>query len=87
MNATTTTHSKTVGAYEAKTKLSELLDLVERGRVITITRHARNVARLVPADEPTADRSVFTRIRALHTRLSIGKGESVRDLVDASRRI
>jgi antitoxin (DNA-binding transcriptional repressor) of toxin-antitoxin stability system len=55
--------------------------------VITITRHARNVARLVPADEPTADRSVFTRIRALHTRLSIGKGESVRDLVDASRRI
>ena len=87
MTAATTTHSKTVGAYEAKTKLGELLDLVERGRIITITRHARKVARLVPADEPTVDRSVFTRLRALHARLSLGKGESARDLIDAGRRI
>ncbi len=87
MIATATTPSKIVGAYEAKSKLSELLDLVERGRTITITRHARNVARLVPADEPTVDRSVFTRIRALRSRLSLGKGESARELIEAGRRI
>jgi prevent-host-death family protein len=87
MIATPTKHSKTVGAYEAKTKLPELLDLVERGRVITITRHARNVARLVPADQPNVDRTLFTRIRALHSRLSLGKDESARDLIDAGRRI
>lgn len=81
------TASRTVGAYEAKSKLSELLDQVERGRTITITRHARNIARLVPADEVAVDRSVFTRIRALHARLSLGNGETARDLINAGRRI
>ena len=74
MIATTTAHSKIVGAYEAKSKLSELLDLVESGRTVTITRHSRHVARLVPAVESVADRSVFTRIRSLHTKLSLPKG-------------
>lgn len=78
--------STTVGAYEAKSKPSELLDLVERGRTITITRHGRNIARLVPAYAPAMDRSVFTRIRALHSRLSLVAGESARDLITASRR-
>ena len=87
MIATAANSAKTVGAYEAKSKLSELLDQVERGRTITITRHARNVARLVPATEATVDRSVFTRIRALHARLALGKGESTRNLINAGRRI
>ena len=38
-----------VGAFEAKNKLSQLLDEVERGEEITITRHGKEVARLVPA--------------------------------------
>jgi prevent-host-death family protein len=38
-----------VGAFEAKNKLSALLDRVEKGEEITITRHGRPVARLVPA--------------------------------------
>ena len=87
MIATATAPSKIVGAYEAKSKFAELLDLVEEGRTITITRHARNVARLVPADEPIVDRSVFARIRALHSRLSLPKGESASDLIKAGRRI
>ena len=37
-----------VGAYDAKTRLSELLDRVEKGEQIVITRHGRPVARLVP---------------------------------------
>ena len=37
-----------VGAFEAKNKLSELLDLAERGEEIVITRHGKEVARLVP---------------------------------------
>ena len=39
---------KEVGAFEAKNKLSELLDLAERGEEIVITRHGKAVARLVP---------------------------------------
>lgn len=37
-----------VGAFEAKTHLSRLLNEVEKGRSIYITRHGRRVAELVP---------------------------------------
>jgi len=37
-----------VGAYDAKSRLSELLDRVERGAQIIITRHGKPIARLVP---------------------------------------
>jgi prevent-host-death family protein len=43
--------STTVGAFAAKTHLAELLGRVEAGESITITRHGRPVARLVPVDE------------------------------------
>jgi prevent-host-death family protein len=39
---------KQVGAFEAKNKLSELLDLAEAGEEVVITRHGKEVARLVP---------------------------------------
>jgi prevent-host-death family protein len=38
----------TIGAFEAKTKLSELLDRVEQGEEIVITRRGKPAARLVP---------------------------------------
>jgi len=37
-----------IGAFEAKNKLAMLLDRVEDGEEITITRHGKPVARLVP---------------------------------------
>jgi len=42
-------------AFEAKNRFDHLLDLVERGEEVTITRHGREVARLVPA-KPARDR-------------------------------
>lgn len=51
----------TVGAFEAKTKLSELLDRVAKGEEILITRHGKPAARLVPAgDGPTPRREKAT---------------------------
>ena len=38
-----------VGASEAKNKLSRLLDLVEQGEEVIITRHGKEVERLIPA--------------------------------------
>ena len=38
----------TIGAYDAKARLSELLDRGARGEQIIITRHGKPVARLVP---------------------------------------
>ncbi len=39
---------KEVGAFEAKNTLSALLDLVQGGEEVVITRHGKEVARLVP---------------------------------------
>jgi prevent-host-death family protein len=41
----------TVGSYEAKTHLADLLKRVEAGEHITIAKHGRPVAVLVPAGE------------------------------------
>jgi prevent-host-death family protein len=48
----------TVGAFEAKTKLSELLDRVQRGEEIVITRHGKPAARLVPAHAASAPNKI-----------------------------
>ena len=40
----------TIGAFEAKTHLPQLLERVARGESLTITKHGKPVARLVPVD-------------------------------------
>jgi len=90
MSTTPAKPARTVGAYEAETKLPELLDQVERGRTVVITRHARTVARLVPEGQAEVDRSVFHRIRALRSKLNLlnlPKGETTKDLINGGRRI
>jgi len=41
----------TVGLFEAKTHLSELISRAERGEEVIITRHNKPVAKLVPISE------------------------------------
>ncbi len=50
---------KTVGVFDAKNRLSELID---SGEVVTITKHGRPVATLSPIRQNAAD--VASRIRA-----------------------
>ena len=52
-----------IGAYEAKTHLPRLLDRVARGESMTITRHGKPVARLVPvSSDRERAREAATRI-------------------------
>jgi prevent-host-death family protein len=46
MSATIT--AKTIQASEAKTHFLRILDEVEQGQTVTITRHGKTVARIVP---------------------------------------
>jgi len=46
--------SKDIGVFEAKTRLSELLEQVERGQVFRITRRGRPVAELRPVAAPVS---------------------------------
>lgn len=78
----------TVGAYEAKTHLSELLEKVEAGEEITITKHGSPVAKLVPVTKKaTADQraAAIQRIQKLGASLSL-KGLKIKDLIEEGRK-
>jgi prevent-host-death family protein len=67
---------KVVGAFEAKNRLGHLLDLVERGEEVTITRHGKDVARMVPArSRPGRDeaRAAIQRIRERAKAAKLGR--------------
>jgi prevent-host-death family protein len=89
MGDTSKNRSRTVGSYEAKTHLPQLLDMVEEGQTVYITRRSREVARLIPAEGEGAPPRLFEQIRSLRSQLSqSGSGkESARRLVDEGRRI
>lgn len=77
-----------VGAYQAKTRLSELLEKVEAGEEITITKHGAPVAKLVPVRKevrPEERAAAIDRIQKLSSSLSLG-GLKVKDLISEGRR-
>jgi len=82
----------TVGAFEAKTKFSELLKHVSQGAEITITRHEKPIARLVPFEKPSRVElaELFRQMdefRKKHPLNSAGQEKlSYRDLIDGGRR-
>ena len=76
-----------VGAFEAKTKLGQLLDQVEHGEEIVITRRGQPVARLVPV-EPGFDREKARRAVAGILEMSKGVtlgGLKIKDLINEGR--
>jgi prevent-host-death family protein len=78
---------RSVGAFEAKNTFSELLEQVRRGAEITITKHDRPVARLVPAVQSRLEerRQAAAELRAMSARYSL-EGLSLRSLIDEGRR-
>ncbi len=66
-----------IGAFEAKTHLSELLAAAEAGESVTITRRGHPVARLVPVNDTARTRAeAMRRISELRKRLA-GQGASL----------
>lgn len=78
---------KEVGAYEAKTRLSHLLQQVSTGHEFLITNHGRGVARLVPVTDskkrPTSE--VIKEILSFRTRKNCSR-LSTQALKEAGRR-
>ncbi len=64
---------KHVGIFDAKTHLSSLVDEVEKGREIVITRHGRPVAKLVRAEERLSPEATARRLKALKELREIGQ--------------
>jgi prevent-host-death family protein len=75
-----------VGAYEAKTHLAELLDLVSRGESITISRHGTPVALVVPvpARNKTRPDDTIAKLRRIRKGVRLD-GLSLRELIKEGR--
>jgi prevent-host-death family protein len=79
---------KEVGAFEAKNKLGQLLDRVEAGEEVVITRRGKVVARLVPPDlalDRERGRRAAQNIREMRKGISLGRLH-IKDLINEGRR-
>jgi len=78
-----------VGAFEAKNTLGGLLDRVEGGEEIVITRRGKPIAKLVPIEAAqTSDaRAALLRLRALRAASEATfTADELREFRDAGRR-
>jgi prevent-host-death family protein len=77
----------TVGAFEAKTHFSSLLERVARGEEIVITRHGAPVARLTPVGGSSQARvsAAIARLKEFSNGQTLG-GLSIRELREEGRR-
>jgi prevent-host-death family protein len=78
----------TIGFYEARTHLSELLDEVAKGRSLLITRHGRPAALLSPppTQEDEDIKRVLADMKALRRGNTLGERLTVRALIGEGRR-
>ncbi len=79
----------TVGSFEAKTHLAQLLERVAQGEEFTITKHGKPVARLVPATAIEAKpdvRQVIAELKAFSQGNTLGDGLTIRELIEEGRR-
>ena len=78
-----------VGAFQAKTHFSQLLERVAKGEEITITKHDRPVALLVPAERPSRKNvaALFRQMDELRESLPKAKDKStLKNLINKGRR-
>jgi prevent-host-death family protein len=79
---------QTVGAYEAKTHLGQLLDAVAKGERITITKHGVPVAMLVPPSDvvrPDVDAMIDAWLE-VRKGITLGDDLSIREMIEEGRR-
>ena len=76
-----------IGAFEAKTQLSQLLQRVQAGERFIITRHNRPVAELIPFHPHGVDkvRDAIDGLKAFQKRHRL-EGLSVRNMIEEGRR-
>ena len=79
--------NNSIGAYDAKTRFSEILERVVGGEEFTITRHGSPVAKLVPVKRQTTveeRREAIKRMREIAKRNTLG-GLKIKDLINEGR--
>ena len=80
---------ESIGSFDAKTHLPQILERVAQGEEFTITRHGKPVARLIPATaiKPAPDvRQVIEELKAFGKGNTLGDGISIREMIEEGRR-
>jgi prevent-host-death family protein len=78
---------RTIGLFEAKQKLSELIERASEGEQIGITKRGKLTAMIVPARPEKSPAEVFAGIEAIRERAKpLVKGMTVKDLIKEGRR-
>jgi prevent-host-death family protein len=81
---------RTVGIFEAKQKLSELVERASRGERIRITRRGKVAAEIGPAQSEAADlaeiKEIFAKMDEIRKRAKpLPKGMTIKDLIEEGR--
>jgi len=76
---------RTVGLFEAKQKLSEIVERASEGEHIGITRRGKLAAVVVPAQPETSLKDIFDDIERIRKRARRPKGFRLKDLIEEGR--
>lgn len=82
----------TLGAFDAKTHFSKILEWVARGKEFVVTKHGRPVAKISPivdSTEPDADLIALRRAtieRMKSSRIKLSPGQTIEALIAEGRR-
>jgi len=76
---------ESIGIYEAKSKLSQLVERAESGREVVITRRGKPVAKLVPvqAGQEVDRKAIMGEIRAFSKTIKLKRKLTMRELREA----
>jgi prevent-host-death family protein len=78
---------KTIGLFEAKQKLSELVERASEGEQIGITRRGKLAAVIVPAQTRRGVKEIFADIDEIRKRAKpLPKGMTIKDFIEEGRR-
>jgi prevent-host-death family protein len=76
---------RTVGLFEAKQKLSELVDRAGKGELIGITRRGRLAAVIAPVQPQRSLRESFDEIEKVRKKVRMPKGLTAKSMIEDGR--
>lgn len=77
----------TIGAFDAKTHLSDLLAKTEQGQEFTITKRGKPVAKLVPISDKTDQQELDSVLKELREiRKSVKQPVDIQEYIEEGRR-
>ena len=76
---------RTIGLFEAKQKLSEIVERASEGEHIGITRRGKLAAIIVPPQPETSLKDIFDDIERIRKRARRPRGFRLKDLIEEGR--